>query len=313
MTEFGRLRRRIFWLALLFICFAGVRGEAVVLRYDLKEGDVTRSREMTASAVRSSFNVMGQIGARSSQQVQSAVYRETVREVTPEGVIVLVRTLESGEIIERAEGQEETSKPLPKKETVIRMTPRGRILSARTSYLEGEDDGQQSGKAAAVGLEGMGLDLAALEAVFSYLPLPEEDVQPNDTWNDEVRLPGFLGEPTTTITFKSRLIALKRYRGRDCAKIHTTFEMPLDLDISRLLGAPLPPGVEAKFTFDGKIAGSIEWQFDYRQSKVVYAEGPVQMTVKSAFSFTGPKGQSASGGMNLAMKANAKTRLIEDE
>ncbi|NIM06263.1 MAG: hypothetical protein GTO55_07765 [Armatimonadetes bacterium] len=307
---------QIVWLLFVSLLWlAAGRAEAVLLRYDLKKGDTARYKEMSAAAMRMSTSMMGQDNTMSGQQTYTVIYRETVTDVTPEGVISLVRTLESGKSTAKMSGmEEEMTEDMPKTETFIKMTNQGKILSARTSSPEDQTDGDTS-DVSGVGMGSFGLDTAAMEAVFSHFPLPEEDVKPNDTWTDEVRMPGMLGGTAATVTFKSCLLAVDRFDDRDCAKIRTVFEIPLEMDPSEMMGDMLPQGTETDVMGEasGKIAGRIEWQFDYKRGCVVYAEGPVLATFDSSFSLGELEGQSLAMSTSMAMKANEKIWLIGEE
>jgi len=306
------MRRIICFLLVIGVWLAGRPAEAIVLRYELKKGDIARFKEMAAAAALVSINIAGQTQTQQARHSQTATYKEEVTDVTSEGVIILVRALESGSMTAEVGGEQgKVSRPLPEMRTFIRMTPRGQVLSARTTFAP------QQGAAApqappGFNIEDLGVNMGTLEAVLSHLPFPEKDLQPNDTWSEQIRLPGFLGSPATTINLNSRLLALGPYKGRDCAKIRTSFEIPLEIDLQEIFKQmPLPEGAEVQMEMKGKIAGRVEWQFDYKQGLLVYAEGPMQVAAKASFSFTGPQGESMSGQVNITMKMNTKTTLLE--
>jgi len=306
--------RKITWFVLaLLLCLAAARADAVVLRYALKKNDVARFQEMNAAAARTTFNLQGQPQSQTTQFTQNAVYRETVADLTPGGAILLVRAMEAGKSTHQMPGQQEKiSQDMPKSKTLIKMTPLGNVLSARTSFPESASQESPSGPSQ-TDPRSLGLDMATLEAVFSHIPFPERDVKPNDTWKDEVRLPGFVGSQAVTITFTSRLLGLGPYKGRNCARIRTAFEIPLEMDLGQVMGRMLPQGSSGEADTKGKIVGRLDWQFDYNRGHVVYAEGPMQMTANASFTYTDAEGKPIVGSVNFAMKANGKTWLIEEK
>lgn len=304
------MRKSLWILPAICLLLSAARAEAVMLRYNLKKDDTARYREMSAAAFKVTSGMGGQLASFNGQQINNGIYRETVTEVTPEGVIILIRSLESGKTSVRMSGQENsTATDMPRTKTVIRMTPRGRILSARTGPAEPSAEGKP--EATGMSPELFGMDLGMLEAVLSHPPLPEGEVKPNDTWTEEVRLPGFMDSPTVTVTLNSRLLALAPYKGRDCAKIRTFFQIPLEMDLSQMMQQmPMAQGGSGDMQVTGKLSGAIEWQFDYKRGQLVYGEGPLEMVATTNFTVTQQTG-TTSGSAKLALKSNQKVTLLE--
>ncbi len=303
--------RKSLWLALVICAWlAAGRADAVVLRYNLKKGDTASYKEMESIAQRMSFSMAGQSRRQDSASTANSLYKEQVTDVTSEGVIILIRSTLSEELTTGVNGKEQKISQPPGEKTYIRMTPQGRVLSARTTVPQ-ETSQSMSSRVPGTNMEDLLGGLGTLEAVTAHFPFPDKDLQPNETWTDTVRLPGFLGGASTTISLNSRLLAIAPYKGRDCVKIRTSFEIPLDIDMRQFLGQALPPGADVQMDMKGKITGRMEWQFDYKSGRLVYSEGPVVMSFNSSFSLTSPQGQSMPGELNLVMKINTKTFLLE--
>jgi hypothetical protein len=158
------------------------------------------------------------------------------------------------------------------------------------------------------------MQTAELEAALSRPPLTRNDILPNDAWSNIIIVPGLLSGAAENLTINSRLLALAPYKGSDCAKIRTYFSLPIDSDLSELMGAsPLTQGSTGRLTMKGKVTGTKVWQFDYNKGKDLYAEGTLDIAATTSFQIIDPKGQLMKGDFKINMKANTKRILLEDK
>jgi hypothetical protein len=147
----------------------------------------------------------------------------------------------------------------------------------------------------------------------TFLPLPEKAVKAGDTWEFEISSAGMaLPMPANKtaerplVKGKSELVELLDYKGRKCAHIKTRYELAISSDRS-------DAEMGIKVTVNGKVAGTIDWYFDYENSCTPSATGSLQMLMKMTTELPPEMAEELPAEMSgenvMSMKANAKTSL----
>jgi hypothetical protein len=199
-----------------------------------------------------------------SRQTQNSIYRETAAATDPDGTLSLVRRMESGSLTLQPEPTPPVTYTLPKVQSFLRLTSRGRMLSAQT-FLDPAGEGD-SPPPAELDLSYLTLDLATLEILLSHIPFPEGPVQIDQVWSEKFRLPNFLGAAATPVALTSRLLEIGPYQGKKCAKIRTSFELPFYWQYPQMLDRlRIPQEARDNLTTQGNIVGRLEWWFDIEQ------------------------------------------------
>jgi hypothetical protein len=314
-----KMQKKALWFMLLAgLLFGLARAEAVTLSYDLKKGDTLRYRELSSAAMKMTGTMSaGNFPLPNFQISSNVVVRDTVTEVTTKGIIIIVRVVESGNItttMKMSGKQQKSTKPFPKVRTTIKMTADGTVLSVRSVSPTEPTNPTSPNLPGSTSMTNQFMQTAELEAALSRPPLTRNDVNPNDAWSNIVIVPGLLSGAAENLTINSRLLALAPYKGRDCAKIRTSFSLPIDSDLSELMGAsPLAQGSTGRLTMKGKVTGTKVWQFDYNKGKDLYAEGTMGIEATTSFQIIAPNGQLTKGDFKINMKANTKRILLEDK
>lgn len=274
---------------------------AITLRYALKKGAAVQYTVRLAAASRAS----GMGGAKQESTMELAtVYRLKVVEVTASGDMLADLEAISGSV-KISEGEESKKKTLPKAKPLhVKLTPLGLI-----SIVGPEDKTTQLDSDASFGA-GSTTPILDLLSAGSIVPLAERDVKPGDTWESEfteaLPMPPLMGEEegkrVGLVKVKSKLIELVDYKGRKCAHIRTTFEMPFDAQ-----GTPAP---QVTLSVTGKMTGDIDWYYEYDQSRTVTCASTLQLLLKTTADLPPemrdrmPEGMTTDGA--LSMKANIK-------
>lgn len=181
------------------------------------------------------------------------------------------------------------SQPIPDTKMVVVMDDRGRLKQVVSSDLPGVGGGQ------------MPLSNDALASLGSMVGFPEGAVKPDDTWSDDLKVPGGTGMPEINLSVNCRLLELLTYHGHKCAKIRTAFSGPLAMDLSQVAGA----GNGAAGTMEGTLQGVFTQYYDYEDS--VWAGGEGQMTMNMNLTMSA-QGTEISTATKMTM--NIKLSLV---
>jgi len=242
--------------------------------------------------------------------LQTEIYQETVSDIDPDGTMSLIRQAETGQILLKTEANPAKSFSLPGTQSFFRLTNRGKILSLRT-FLDPAGETPEA-LPPELDLSFMTLDLAALEVMLTHPPLPQGEVQINQSWSEIFRLPNFLGASVTPVTLTSRLLEITQYQGRDCAKIRTALEVPLHYQYSQFLAdMQIPQTSRDNLKTQGCIIGRREWLFDLKRGCLIYAEGPLEISAQSNFYFFDEQNHTVNSRLNFTLKSYNKTQLLE--
>jgi len=302
--------------AILLLVLPAAPAGAITLRYSLKKGAEVTYRVQAASASR--MSVQGEERIEMTSRIDQT-YRLRVLEVSPEGVMEMEREVISG-TLKISAGEAEREGPLPKGKKRFKVTPLGKVSGVegpKTAEPEKEEDGEMGG---AEGLEAQGpfgWEETGTEMDFLvsgiFVPLPEKEVKPGDSWEEETEiesaalpLPGEQAQKAR-LKVKSELVELAEREGRKCARIRTSYELPIS--------AEPPAGESFKISLSGKETGEVEWYLDIEKSCTRSAQGNTQFLLKMSVEFPpeleeemalGPAKETTS-----ATKVNLKILLVE--
>lgn len=262
---------------------------AIVLRYRPEVDQVTKHKMTMAGRMEMSVEGMGQL--MQMEITGTLNYAEKALSATAEATQVETR-LTGGTMTAKGGGQSQTQ-DMPTGRMVADIDPRGRVLKMVSAEFEGED-------AMAQGM-GPGADTwSTMPAQFGAFP--EGDINVDDTWAEELKIPTSPDGPEMTMNLESQLLALTTFQGRKCAKVRTSFEGPMNLDMADFGGAA--GGVEG--AMDAMLQGDMLWYYDYENSIYVYGEGAVGMDMNISVA-----GADMPGGMTAQMLMNVKMSLAE--
>ena len=282
-------RRCTVGLAAGLLLVACLPAHAIVLRYRPKVDEVTKHKMTMSGRMEMSMEGMGQL---MQMEISGSLdYAEKALSATEEATRVETR-LTGGTMTAKA-GGESQAQDMPTGRMVADIDPRGRVVKMVSSEFEGED-------AMAQGM-GPGADTwSTMPAQFGAFP--EGDVTVNDTWSEELKIPTSPDGPEMTMKLESQLLALTTFQGRKCAKVRTSFEGPMNLDMGDFGGA----AGEVEGTMDAMLQGDMLWYYDYENSLYVYGEGAVGMDMNISVA-----GADTAGGMTAQMLMNVKMSLAE--
>jgi hypothetical protein len=287
-------------IALLTVGLAAVQSlagpapaSALELRYKFKPGALIRYRVMVAAGALAQTPM-----APEPVKMQFTMDMRMVQKVltvSKSGIADQEWTTTQGTMKMTAAGRTNSSK-MEREVSRLKLTDRGKLLSYHTL-------GGDAAPAASAGP--VGFDQADPMRALAGLNFPDRDVKPGDTWASESKV-DLGGGQSRVMKIASRFVGLARYKGRQCARIQTAFEMPMD--VSAMTGEA--EGVTVKS--QGKITGQIMTLFDYTAGRELYADGSVIMLVKMKMSGAmDPTSVGQSLDMNNAMKLNVRQILID--
>ncbi len=271
---------------LLVMCLPA---HAIVLRYRPKVDEVTKHKMTMAGRMEMSIEGMGSLMQMEIDGVLN--YAEKALSATEEATRVETR-LTGGTMTAKGGGESQTQ-DMPTGRMVADIDPRGRVLKMVSAEFEGEDATGQG--------MGPGADTwSTMPAQFGAFP--EGDINVDDTWSEELRIPTSPDGQEMTMNLESQLLALTTFQGRKCAKVRTSFAGPMNLDMADFGGAA--GGVEG--TMEAMLQGDMLWYYDYENSIYVYGEGAVGMDMNISVA-----GADMPGGMRAQMLMNLKMALAE--
>ncbi len=281
------LRRCAVGLAAWLLLSAGSPAQAIVLRYRPEVNEVTKHKMSMAGSARVSMEGMGQV--MQMELTGSLDYAEKALSETDETTRVETRLL-GGTMTAKVSGESHTQ-PMPTGRTVVDRDRRGRLVKIVEAEFENLATPQLMGPGA---------------ETWTNMPnqfgaFPEGDIEVNDSWSEQLEIPTVPGGPEIGMTINSRLLALTTFQGHKCAKIRSSFEGPIKLDLSEL-GTPTE-GVEG--TMEATLQGDMLWYYDYENSVHVHYEGAVGMEMNLAMS--GP--DAPAGSMSTQVLMDVKMTL----
>jgi hypothetical protein len=285
-------------LALLLLIAAAREAGAIQLRYRFVRGEVATYRTMVAAAGqnRSTFSET----PMRMQMTADVLSTQRVLNVGADGTAQVESKDVSGTMRSTAFGRTQTTRA-PKETTIYTVSNRGRVLryrELRPTRPRTPDEDPSRG-------EGKSSQSDPLKALFG-LNFPARDLKPGDTWNDENKVETGGGK-SVVVKIASRFVELTRFRGRRCAKITSSFEMPSPPEESPF---PEEPGVSV--SQDGKVTGQITTYFDVEEGREIYSDGSIIMLTKMRMSGgADPTGAPESAELSSVFKMNLRQVLVK--
>lgn len=274
--------------------------QGVKLRYQWKTGQQTTCRSSIAAAATVQMPFMEE--SLKMQMRGSITCHQKITKVEPEGIAEIENRIEPSSFSMSANGEDQKM-PFPAETTVLRMSPRGKVLS-----ISGAASGEES-EVTEKSPHAKGLDANQVFRNGAGLVFPEEDLKPGQTWTEECTLP--IGpEQSVKVKCNGKLVDLVEVQGMKCAKLEATIVFPLALDFpGESSSMPSEAGAESQgYT---KLTSTI--YFDYEQGLVVFSQGTI--TAAMQYSMSPPAGAAEAGvegtdmSMSMKLKMNVKTTL----
>ncbi len=269
---------------------AALPAHAVVLRFRPQVG-TARQYKLTMSG-RMTMEMAGVGEAMRTETTAEVEYRE--KALSREDDLTRYETELLGGKVNMTLGERIETMDVPTGRFVADMDSRGRLVKMVETEFEGETPQQPF----------MGSGAESMPASFHYAPFPEGDVKEGDTWSDTIAIPTAPDGPELEMTFTSELLALTTFQGRKCAKIRTSFNAPMDMDLEDL-GAPA--GSDESGTIEAALKGDILMYYDYDNSLYVYGEGTVGMDMNMSMEIP----EMPAGNMTMKMITNVKMVMTE--
>jgi len=262
-----------------------VPANAIVLRYRPKINELTKHQITADVRIQTSIEGMGQVTQR--EATASVDYIEKALSETAETTRLETRWVR-GILTTKANGEVHTEE-LPTGRVVADMDRRKRLAGVVETDFGGEADLSE--------LMGPGAETwTNLFAQFGAFP--EGDIEVSGAWSEELKIPISPAGPEVEITVESRLLALTTFQGRKCAKIQTSFEGPISLDLSDF-GAPTE---EVKGAMEAMLQGDMLWYYDYENSVDVYQEASARMDTNLSMSAPEAPGGTITTEARLKLK-----------
>ncbi len=284
-------RRCMMGVASILALALCVPAHAIVLRYRPEVGSVQRHKASMAGRMESSMEGMGQ--TMRAEMTVELEYSEKALSQTGETTQMETELL--GGKAEVKFNQQTQTVDMPTGKMVADLDSRGRVVKLVEADLPGEGSSDPF----------MGQGAESFPNWSQFSAFPEGDVSEGDSWSDTISVPTEPGGPEMEISFNSRLLALTTFQDRKCAKIHTTFSAPMDLDLAELSGGE--EGEEAEGAMTGALQGDLLWYYDYEKSVYVYGEGTIGMDMTMSVQAPNMPG----GTMTTKMLMNLKTTLVQ--
>lgn len=262
-------------LPLLIALLLAAPAAAEQFRYKARAGQVQRSRISLAGAT-----MMG-----SGEQMVKSRFRSVLRQAArvrsvSGGVITLEVTETPISSVTTMNGQTDRTLEPPTR-SLIRMTDRGRFLSRqRLGGGQAEEDSPLDGADALYGLN-----------------FPARDLKPGESWSETLTV-GKTSPRRVTVT--TRYVKKETFRGRPCARFHTTLTMPLltDAEMAQFGDGPAPTG---------KVLGTLTTYFDPALGAEVYASGSISMVMRADLTALNPE----AGTLGTVTKINVVQQMTK--
>lgn len=269
----------------VYLLSLALPAEAVVLRFKPKVNSIVTHKVTMSGQMEMSSEMLPE--PMRLQMTMTMTERQKVLGETPEGLKIQTTTSDAKMTMKglKAAGNSRESQQIPDSTIVMIMDDRGRVKEIVSTDIPGAQ-GQ------------MPFSNETLASLSGMTGFPEGEVKVNETWRDEVELPGAAGMPEVNVTVNSRLLELLTYEGRKCAKIRSAFKGPLSCDLSQLAGAP----AGAAGTVEAMIQGTFTQYYDYENSVWVGGEGQMTMNMTMNLSSEGRDMGAMTTKMAMTMK-----------
>jgi hypothetical protein len=303
-------RHRVaFVVGFALLSLVAAPAEAIRLRYRFRKGEVATYRTLAAAAAQSDTPLTAE--PMRMQMRVDVISRQRVLSVSPTGTAQIESRNLSGTTRMTAMGKTQTTKADPEV-TVYTLTDRGRVIRYRevpTRRAAGAtpDTVIDPVLGAAPGSgEGAFGDSDPLKALYG-LNFPDRDLKPGDVWTAQSPVEVASGRKVV-IRISSRFVGMTRYRGRECARIVTSFEMPTEP--AEAGGATDADGFS--FSQEGRITGQITSYFDVAEGREVYTDGAVAMIMRMKMGAPSHEsGAAETAEMNSVMKMNIRQVFLK--
>jgi len=270
-------------LGVLVLAVSVSQAGAVTLRYKFKSGE-THAYKTTMKG----RGEMGLGGLAESMRMEMSIEMVTAQKVLSVGdgghsAQIEQRVKPGGKMVVTFAGNS-TPTEIPQERVLLTMDTRGRVLKLTVAG---------TGGGAVPGASMQGMDWAQMAAAMAF---PEKDVKVNEVWETNAAVDVATGAKMK-VQARSRLLGLETYKGRQCARIRTSFSIPLDTLLPQMMpqGGPAPE-------MGGQVTGLVVWYFDHVSGLVIDESGKV--TVQSTTSFTmGEQTVETSSSMVMNVKS----------
>ncbi len=263
--------------------------QAVVLRYRFQPGEVHRYVIQVSGSSQVTSSMMPSTSSKFTSRIQ---YLLQTLAVNPDGSYTLRLKPESATMtLEQGENKQSIALPIPVLRIVL--TPRGEIKSIQP---EGQATIQVPG------MSGGGIDFRQLVGqVMGSLVFPVGDVSVGQTWKNAVKISGPLMTQPVQLNVVSKLSGITNYKGRTCAVIDSTFEMPLNLQIPQM-----------GFVQRGSVKGTTRTYFDIQAGKAVAGVGSFQSYSTAQASMPSQaQGTASSFSITSQVSGNIQITMIQ--
>lgn len=255
--------------------------KGIVLRYKGNVGDVMRYKSWFRMRtlglsddnpkLRMTFNY-------------EAIHSHRIVSLSPDGVLEIEATRESGKV--QRDGREEDLSSKPYKR-VVRMNDRGKVIEEKV--IEGEEREDESKFADPVVL----MDEIHTRAVQN-ITFPENEVTKGTEWT--TTLTERIADASVNVTIKSKVIDITEVDGHKCAVVDSEISAPVDLSLK--IG-------DMEIELNGEFKSWATLYFDYENGIEVLSEDQLRLVVDQT---------ASAGGKSFRLKfkvaANAKTVLL---
>ncbi|MGQ9525839.1 MAG: hypothetical protein ACUVTZ_13520 [Armatimonadota bacterium] len=258
--------------------------DAVLLRYNLREGDVFPYRLTIDMTGKGSATEAGNLDMSASLQL---VLRMAVQKVNPDLTYQMQVQVINPKVIANGQEVPVTTGQVPP--IVITMTKTGAVKSIQG--LEGLAGG------AAV----PGLDPTSFSNIISSLTVfPEKPLKPNDTWTYTVPVT-FFGSAKANATAKCKLVGFETSKdGVRLAKVSTSLTVPMDMSI------PPPANTVVK----GQQTGQITTRYSCQSGMPYDANGTTNMKMKMTIPPPmGPDGKPVGKPTDIDMDLKMQVKI----
>ncbi|NCO33202.1 MAG: hypothetical protein AUJ92_02205 [Armatimonadetes bacterium CG2_30_59_28] len=284
------LWRLILWAALLFSIASPA--SALKLRYSMKRGDVTRIKTGIAAAAIMQLPMMED---PMRMQVRGLAFvRQEVKDVSTEGVMEVWSEVTSGVMNFLVDGDQEKVR-LPREVTVVRITPRGKVVSFSKETGEETNDETEMLKGT------LGLDSEQMLGEIPGLIFPEGNVEVGSKWEEAYSVEIGNGKGLN-IHCSALLTEMVELLGYQCAKIRTVVSVPID---GGAFGGDELPMSGMELDARGYAKGDLTYYFAHEEGFVVCTVGSISVFNHATLRLPTEAEELGIGGHDM----NATTRM----
>ncbi|MFQ5809775.1 MAG: hypothetical protein ACE5JM_09175, partial [Armatimonadota bacterium] len=174
-----------------------------------------------------------------------------------------------------------------------KTSPRGKILSWSVA-------GPASQQLPALGLPGAGaatepFDLTKFFGTTQNVGFPRQAVTAGSEWSDTATITTAEGVKIN-VSNRSKLLGLVNYQGRRCAKIRTTFVIPLSMQMAQM-GIP--------FVLSGSEQGTVTTYFALAEGRMIASMGKVRTDITMG---TGMPAMATGQSVAVSMQSETDVR-----